>query len=591
MESLYIYIARINIALIVFYLLYRLLFARDTFLEIRRLFLWSLLALAFTYPFITLTPRPAATQPALYTAIAGYAEVIHQAAATAAPPRTTAWSWQDLLLWIYASVSLFLLTRMLFQLLSICRMARQGRKIICQGQQVIGLSRKTPPFSFFNWIFLDPALYEEKELAEILAHEKAHASQYHSVDMIASELICILFWFNPVVWLLRKEIRHNLEFLADKKVMAAGYNRKNYQYHLLRLTYRSTAVKFVNNFNVSSLKKRIVMMNKKRTSRIGLIKYALLLPVTGLLILSANAGTVVKMAGETWQEINRVLPQQDEQNVTTISGTVTDEHGNPLPGATVIIKETSIGSVSDVNGQFKLSVSKPGVLAISYVGRKTVYRPFDLESQPFRIKMEKDVAQLDKVVVTGYSPSTNSEVEEAVFVVVEEMPVFPGGNVLKYIARQIKYPVIAQENGIQGTVFVSFVIDKNGAVTDAKVVKSVDASLDKEALRVINSLPKWQPGKQRGKAVDVQFVLPIEFILVTPQTAENVDSPENKLKMADSLLYIVDGAKVKHNELSQVDLNPENITSITVLKEKSSVALYGKEGEKGVVIITTKQDK
>ena len=90
-------------------------------------------------------------------------------------------------------------------------------------------------------------------------------------------------------------------------------------------------------------------MNKKRTSRIGLIKYALLLPVTGLLILSANAGTVVKMAGETWQEINRVLPQQDEQNVTIISGTVTDEHGNPLPGATVIIKETSVGSVSDVN--------------------------------------------------------------------------------------------------------------------------------------------------------------------------------------------------------------------------------------------------
>ncbi len=521
MENLYIYIARINIALIVFYLLYRILFARDTFLEIRRLFLWSLLVLAFTYPFITFNPRPIATQPILYGAIASYAEVVHQAAVAATPLPTATGNWQNLLLWTCTSVSFFLFLRMLFQILLICRMARHGQKIRCQGQQVISLSKKTPPFSFFNWIFLNPALYEDKELSEILAHEKAHTSQCHSIDMLAGELLCILFWFNPVVWLLRKEIRHNLEFLADKKVMAAGYNRKNYQYHLLRLTYQWTAVKFVNNFNVSSLKKRIVMMNKKRTSRLGLLKYALLLPVTGLLILSANAETVVKMASETWQEINSLLPQQDGQNAYIISGTVTDEQGNPLPGATVIIKETSVGSVSDVNGKFKLQVSKPGVLVISYVGRKTVYQPFDLKSQPFPIKLVKDVAQLDKVVVTGYTPQKNSQAEEAIFVIVEEMPVFPGGNILKYIARQVKYPVIAQENGIQGTVLVSFIIDKEGTVTDVKIVKSVDASLDKEALRVISTMPKWKPGKQRGKAVDVQFVLPIEFLLVAPQTAGN----------------------------------------------------------------------
>ncbi|MCQ5178192.1 hypothetical protein NE693_16470, partial [Faecalibacterium prausnitzii] len=82
------------------------------------------------------------------------------------------------------------------------------------------------------------------------------------------EILCIFFWFNPVVWLLRKEIRQNLEFLADEQVVNSGYNRKNYQYHLLRLSHQSTAVPIVNNFNVSQLKKRIIMMNKKKTSRI-----------------------------------------------------------------------------------------------------------------------------------------------------------------------------------------------------------------------------------------------------------------------------------------------------------------------------------
>ena len=117
--------------------------------------------------------------------------------------------------------------------------------------------------------------------------------------MLLGEILCIFFWFNPVVWLLRKEIRQNLEFLADEQVVNSGYNRKNYQYHLLRLSHQSTAVPIVNNFNVSQLKKRIIMMNKKKTSRIGLLKYAFLLPVTGLLILAGNARAVTDLASHT----------------------------------------------------------------------------------------------------------------------------------------------------------------------------------------------------------------------------------------------------------------------------------------------------
>ena len=103
--------------------------------------------------------------------------------------------------------------------------------------------------------------------------------------------------------------------------------------------------------------------------------------------------------------------------------------------------------------------------------------------------------------------------ESEIFQVVEDMPSFPGGNVSKWIAKNVKYPVLAMENGIQGKVFIQFVIERDGSITDVKVVRGVDASLDKEAVRVVQSMPKWKPGKQRGKPVRVAYTLPINFQL------------------------------------------------------------------------------
>jgi protein TonB len=121
-----------------------------------------------------------------------------------------------------------------------------------------------------------------------------------------------------------------------------------------------------------------------------------------------------------------------------------------------------------------------------------------------------DIADLDE-----HQQITEEVPEEQVFVIVEQMPSFPGGEdaLRKFIANSIKYPVIAQENGIQGKVYVTFVVDRDGSVTQAKVARGVDPSLDKEALRVVNSLPKWVPGKQGGKPVKVSFTVPIYFVL------------------------------------------------------------------------------
>lgn len=528
MENLYLYAVQVNIALVVFYLLYRILFIHDTFLEVRRLFLMTVFFISFAYPGISLDSWIESQQP-LQLAMVNYSELLTVAVSVVAPVETEIWTWQELLVWGWGIGGVILLIRMLMQLFQLCRMVYRGKKVWCKGEKVIALTQDTVPFSFFGWIFVNPARYEEKELAEIIAHEKTHVLQWHSLDMLCGECLCIVFWFNPFVWLFRREIRQNLEFLADKKVVSSGYNRKNYQYHLLRLSHQSTAVHIVNNFNVSPLKKRIIMMNKKRTSKIGLLKYALLVPVTGLLILSANADTVLEMADHTLQDW-KTNPREDAKKTDKmLTGKVVDENGKPLSGASVIIKGKSVGTETDAHGNFTLMVSEPGAVCFSYVGKKTETIPFGMETGKMQVKLKNGNCQLEKVVVTGYSPEKGETEKQVVFTAVEEMPVFSQGSLPKYIATTIKYPVSALEKRIEGTVWVSFVINRQGKVTDTKVMKSVDPTLDKEALRVINTLPDWKPGRQRGKAVDVQFSVPIEFVLwkAIPAHSEAVQPKKN----------------------------------------------------------------
>lgn len=133
------------------------------------------------------------------------------------------------------------------------------------------------------------------------------------------------------------------------------------------------------------------------------------------------------------------------------------------------------------------------------------------------IKTEDDASQRQTETYVPPPPPKPKveEVTEEIFVVVEEQPEFPGGNtaMMKFLGDNIKYPVIAQENGIQGRVITNFVVERDGSITDVQVVRGVDPSLDKEAIRVIQSMPKWKPGKQRGSAVRVRFTLPVVFRL------------------------------------------------------------------------------
>ena len=539
METFYMYVLQVNVGLLVFYLLYRGLLARDTFLGMRRLYWWAAWVLAFLYPLVELGVW-GRTETPLQVVMADYAEAMTVVVSAVAPEEAATWSWQDGLALLWAAGASALLLRMLVQLAVVCRLARRGRKVEWHGVRVLAVEGDNVPFSFFRWIFVQPDRHSEGELEEILAHEQAHVRQWHSLDVVVSELLCCLFWFNPAVWLAKRCVRQNLEFLADRAVVHSGFDRKNYQYHLLRLSYGVNIGQIVNNFNVSPLKKRIMMMNKKKSRHAGALKYALLLPVAGLLVLSANAEAVAETAE------NVVAHWTADEGPVRMTGVVVDENGKPLPGVTVVIKGSMLGVATDAEGRFEIVSPEGKTLVFTYVGRKTQEVAFDGGTTDIKVVMPVEDVELNLLVAADVesilnqaADSTKDEVvsvwQDEFFKVVEDMPQFTDGNIFDYLAQHVRYPEEAEKNGIGGKVYVQFVIDTTGKVVEPKVIKSVSPELDAEALRVVSEMPAWKPGMQRGKPVRVSFTLPVIFKLPTPEGAAPDDKVQVSTMVADSI--------------------------------------------------------
>ena len=197
---------------------------------------------------------------------------------------------------------------------------------------------------------------------------------------------------------------------------------------------------------------------------------------------------------------------------------------------------------------------------------------------------------------TPTAAATAEKQDGKLYDVVEEMPQFPGGmkEMMQYLANNVRYPEEAVAKKTQGRVVVSFVVGKDGSISDVEVARSIDPLIDDEAVRVVKSMPRWTPGKQKGKPVRVKFNVPVTFRLTGGSTAASADEEKKATPLAISLpagkgnakpLVVVDGEEVASFD----NLDPANIASVTVLKDQKSVEAYGEKGKNGVVVITTKK--
>ncbi len=281
-----LYLLQVNVGLILFYALYKLVCTRDTFFRSRRFILIVSLVLPFILPFIDVREWLESRDRMIMLTHFDYSAVLPEivVGSEAAETGNRVFVLSEWIGYLYLAGVLVLLVRLAIQAFSLYRLIIRMPEKEINGVCVKCLNDPSGPFSFFRWIFMNPAAVKEDEISEILTHEMAHVKQHHSVDVLLAEMVSICCWMNPFAWLLKREVRLNLEFLADRKVMEAGFATKSYQYHLLGLAYNHK-YGLSNNFNFSHLKQRIIMMNKKKSNAAGHIKYALfVLPAFALLV-------------------------------------------------------------------------------------------------------------------------------------------------------------------------------------------------------------------------------------------------------------------------------------------------------------------
>ena len=535
------YFLKINVAIALFYAFYRLFFYKDTFFTWRRAALLCFFAISAAYPLLNIQTWITEQEPMVAMADL-YADIVLPEFTITSEQATS--DWKTLLLqtvdFAYWGMVIVLAIRFFIQLAGIIRLAFRCRKAKIGNTNVHLLRQASGPFSFFHWIFIHPTSHTEDELSEILTHEQTHANQWHSIDVLVSEIVCIFCWFNPFAWLMKREIRTNLEYLADNRVLETGHDSKAYQYHLLGLSHHKAAATIYNSFNVLPLKKRIKMMNKKRTREIGRTKYLMFLPLAALLMIISNieavARTTKEMAKDVIEAVEENLasnsttpemevatetapletlaPQQDKDKLVNYKGVVVDKDGKAVEGAEFFI-----------DGDHKLPQSQ------SYVTGKNGNFSFKaFENAKMIVIWKKDGKMMGVPVTVNKENNSNMKIvmdrewlnppaddpDNPVFEVVEQMPEFPDGGMsglMQFLSKNIRYPVNAQKNGTQGRVTVQFVVNADGSISNIGIIRGVDPELDGEAVRVISTMPNWKPGMQKGKAVRVKYTVPVMFRL------------------------------------------------------------------------------
>ena len=656
MGIFFVYILKTSVCLAMFYLFYRLLLSKETFHRFNRVALLGVLVLSCLIPMIEVTTHDASGFLVLEEMIL-MAEV---EPAGVLDETSNPFPWRALMLLVYMAGILFFVIRHLWSLGRMLRLLRVSRKEDLGDGITLFVhdDKEVAPFSWMKNIAVS-----ETDLAEsreaVLMHERAHIHNRHSWDLLLGE-VCVFFqWFNPAAWLLKQELQTIHEYEADEWVIENGIDAKTYQLLIIKKAVGARLYSIANSFNHSSLKKRITMMIKKKSNPWARMKCLVALPLAAVAVVAFARPEVSneldEISSAKVNDLTSIVKAEEVKSVENssdekfkLSGTVVEAARKNVPviGASVIIRGTTNGTLTDMDGKFVMTgVKKGDVIQVSFVGYQTQSVVVKDET-PLNILMRDDVQNLEEMTVVGYAsdgvgassvehpkkvvavvdiPKAKEEPqEEVVFQVVEEMPQFPGGlsEAMKFLAKNIKYPVEAQQAKIEGRVIVRFVVGRDGSVSNVEVVRGVSPELDAEAVRVVSLMPKWIPGKQRGKAVAVKYTMPIMFRLQTPAQEQKKEEMGHTLQISmkvgegadigdvnmvkdhlrshytgvpvrnpegKSPLVVLDGKVLGKGTDILTKISPDQIESISVSKNESAKAEYGDDAKDGVIVITSKK--
>ena len=540
----FIYSVKVAVCLALFYLFHKLLMSRDTFHTFNRFAILSMMLLSLVLPLVHLSLDSEAGINRGTVALEGL--VAQTVVADGGNGVGEGLSLTQVLLAAYVLGVVLFVGKALLSVGSLLRLIRRARCVeVRNGIRIYTMQGDISPFSWFRYIIMSEKDWQENR-REIVLHEMAHIRRCHSMDVVVCNMMIVFQWYNPAAWLLKRELQTVHEYEADEAVLSAGVDATHYQMLLIRKAVGERLFSMANNLNHNSLKKRITMMKIKRTNPMQKAKIAFVLPLAAM--------TVAAFASQKVENLSEKVEQESE----------------------------AFSSVSD----------NPVVRAVGETARVAA------------VKVQEDKALEEASSMPMASDTTETKSGKEFPCIPETFPQFPGGHIalFEYLSKNIKFPKSKENEDVKVRVVTTFTVEKDGSITDAKIVRSQGEAFDNEALRVINGMPKWIPGMQNGKAVSVKYTLPITFSttdgdkkIKSVRTIDMNDNggkqPEGKVVSrkaemfsSEDFVLVVNGKVVE----ALNGIKPSDIEKVDVKKDAETMKKYNVEGKLGVMFISTK---
>jgi len=640
------YILQVNIYLIVFYGFYKLLLDKETYFLLNRIYLVSAGILSLIIPFLRFewfTTQPA-TQ-SVYTGVVQVNDFITQMAVVKDVPDR--FNLGNALVFIYLTGILFFIGRFIFQLITVQILLKRQKsgsafsffkkKVVDQNLPQVQTIQKHEEIHIRQWHTLDVLFFEVvgiitwfnpviyfykttvKHIHEYLADEEA-ANYQGDKEEYALLLLSSAFGVpaNKLTnsFFSKSLIKKRIYMLHKQRSRKTAMLKYGLFVPLFAVTLIMSSATIRNNEKIKKVAEEIPLEEP-----LNVVKEA----ITGTKNVSNN--TVIEVLGKPaantktsnvktdtdwtdfYNHLKRTIRYPESAQESKVQGNSQIKFTVSNSEAEAVSAATSLGAGCDAEvmrailsySKFKSIPDGKYTFSVKFIlnNDETPSTSVALKNQNLPV-LKGYVALPSEIVIVGYlkksTSSNNGDSKVYDFVSLDRQPYFPGGmqEFYKYLGKNVKYPQEAQKNNIQGKVFLSFVVETDGALTDIKVDRSVGSGLDEEAVRLIKESPKWIPGMQDGQNVRVKYNIPISFSLTNDEPplqgkVQGIQIKGNKLTIGESKtkpLYIINGEKQDASKLESID--PNDIATIEVLKDKSATALYGDIAKDGVIIVTTK---
>jgi TonB family protein len=570
----------------VFILIYRLFVRNTNAYNWNRFYLLSTMIISLFLPHVNISGWFTVAKPVIF-----YGSLIDfNQAVTISPVAQiqNTFNLSDLIMTGYWLVAIFLLLRFGWGIMRILELAKNDDYKKSGNLRLYPIQRKTT-FSFFNWIFIQPQHWEKPSIDYIIRHEQAHVKQMHSLDNLLTELILVFGWFNPFYYIYRCDLHLLHECQADQVVINSGCDTATYHQLLMNEVSGNLTYIIVNQFSYSLIKRRFKMISKNKQSRLAGFRILLAIPTAFALLLLFSFTSLDKTKSLLKDKIQQVQtsinslqnrgtketikftpPEIQQKDTSKRNNELVDnmyKRGFPggynafmdffknnfkFPSQSVrkdytsyidvkfdISESSEISNIKIVKGLDEFCDAEV-VRLINNMPKWTPYlsegKPVSIQaSMHIGIKMDPAYPSNSPIVnigaAIGKKPSIDPN-DEKPLLVVQQNPDFKGGYTAMqtFLKENINYPDVASKEGIQGTVFVQFVISKYGKISNVKILRGIGGGCDEEAVRVVKIMPDWIPGINDGKEVPVMFQIPVKFQLVKPNPTVQLNPDNEEIK-------------------------------------------------------------